>query len=194
LIIRFTSGETPFPEFEVKLCIPEQDAESSMWSVPPPDLVEAEQMFDFGAGRLGFTGKDDEAWLTSLLAKSGDKVIHVLSTDTEGGYPTPSPWISQKLQTLPLNTSLTATHLQKAFHHARLIKTAQEITYIREACRITSGAHEIVMRELGRYAARREAKGAEVAKRDGKEGLGEWEIESEGDAEAVFVAACRRAG
>lgn len=194
VIIRFTSGENPFPEFDVKLCIPEQDAESSMWSVPPPDIAEAGQMFDFDAGELGFTGKDDEAWLTALLEKSGDKVIHVLSTTSEGGYPTPSPWITQILQTIPPTIHLTASHLQKAFHHARLIKTAQEITYIREACRITSGAHEIVMRELGKFAARREAKGAEVAKRDGKEGLAEWEIESEGDAEAVFVAACRRAG
>jgi Xaa-Pro dipeptidase len=194
LIIRFTANETPCPEFEAKLCIPEADAESSMWSVPPPDLKEAERMFDFDATELGFTGKDDQAWFTALLNRPGDKLVHVLATASEGGYPVPSPWIIEKLASLSTSTNVTADHLQKAFHHARLIKTPQEISYIREACRITSGAHEIVMRELGKFAATREGKAAQAGKRDGKEALSEWEIESEGDAEAVFVAACRRAG
>lgn len=168
-----------------------------MWSIPPPGLDEAEQMLDFDANQLGFTGKDDEAWLTMLLETSEKKIVHVLSMSSDGSYPTLSSWMTEKLDALPNNTQLTASYLQQAFHHARLIKTEQEISFIREACRITSGAHEIVMRELGKYAARREGKGKDaeaVGKRDGKEGLSEWEIESEGDAEAVFVAACRRAG
>lgn len=150
-------------------------------------------MFDFDARELGFTGKDDQAWFTTLLNRPGDKLVHVLST-SESGYPVPSPWIIEKLASLSTSTNVTADYLQKAFHHARLIKTPQEISYIREACRITSGAHEIVMRELGKFAARREGKAAQAGRRDGTEALSEWEIESEGDAEAVFVAACRRAG
>lgn len=48
------------------------------------------------------------------------------------------------------------------------------------------------MRELGRFA--NDKAGIDFKERSGRELLSEWKIESEGDAEAVFVAACRRAG
>jgi Xaa-Pro dipeptidase len=195
LIVRFTaSDKTDSPSFDVKLCIPEEDAESSMWSVPPPSLKQAKDMFDFDASELGFTGVDDQAWWGSLVNSSQDQVVHVLSTVADGSYPVMAQWMTSAFnQTSKIK--VTADHLQRAFHYARLIKTEQEISYIREACRITSGAHEIVMRELGKFAARRQDKAhGGASRRDGKEGLSEWEIESEGDAEAVFVAACRRAG
>ena len=86
--------------------------------------------------------------------------------------------------------------LREALHIARMIKTDYEIELIREANWISSGAHEVLMRELGRYAKKRsEAAGSGKEKeRSGKEGITEWEVESEGDAEALFVASCRRMG
>lgn len=169
-----------------------------MWSIPPPNLKQAEQMFDFDVQELGFTGADDVTWMESLVTQDSTKetLLHVLSAPTDDtylSYPTPPGWILNKIASLPSTTRITSQYLQKAFHHARLIKTEQEISYIREACRITSGAHEVVMRELGKFAMGRERKSVR-ADRTGKEALNEWEIESEGDAEAVFVAACRRAG
>lgn len=85
-------------------------------------------------------------------------------------------------------------YLLKALHLARLTKTTAEIELIREACRISSGAHEVVMRELGRYAKKRALGDIPKQERTGKEAPRDWEVESEGDAEAVFVAACRRSG
>jgi Xaa-Pro dipeptidase len=165
-----------------------------MWSVPPPNLDQAKDMFDFEANELGFTGTDDQALWNSLVSGSEDKTVHVLSTTTaDGTYPSFPEWMTTALSKSS-NIQITADHLQRAFHYARLIKTDEEISYIREACRITSGAHEVVMRELGKFAKRRQGEASDVGRRDGKEGLSEWEIESEGDAEAVFVAACRRAG
>lgn len=80
-----------------------------------------------------------------------------------------------------------------------MIKTEYEIELIREANRISSGAHEVLMRELGRYAKRRADAGStgsngKEKERSGKEGITEWEVESEGDAEALFLASCRRMG
>jgi Xaa-Pro dipeptidase len=169
-----------------------------MWSIPPPNLKQAEQMFDFTVAELGFTDVDDVAWMESLAAQNSTKetLLHVLSAPADAtylSYPTLPGWILNKIASLPRTIRVTSRFLQKAFHHARLIKTEQEISYIREACRITSGAHEVVMRELGKFATGRESKLVR-AERNGKEVLSEWEIESEGDAEAVFVAACRRAG
>lgn len=165
-----------------------------MWSVPPPSLDQAKDMYDFDAGELGYTGTDDQAWWDSLVNGSEGKVVHVLSTVADGTHPSFAEWMTTAFAKSS-NIKITADHLQRAFHYARLIKTDQEISYIREACRITSGAHEVVMRELGKFASSRQEKAsAGAGRRDGKEGLSEWEIESEGDAEAVFVAACRRAG
>ena len=83
--------------------------------------------------------------------------------------------------------------LLSALHRARLIKIEYEITQIRKANEISSRAHEVVMRLLGR--AVRNA----IVKEPGA-GVerpllpGEWLIEKEAEAEAVFVASCRREG
>lgn len=63
-----------------------------------------------------------------------------------------------------------------------------------KACRVTSDAHEVVMRELGRFAGGQGAASGKGGKRDGGMAVNEWEIEGEGDAEAIFVAVCRREG
>ena len=113
-----------------------------------------------------------------------DLVLHTLPTTTE--YPALPPAI----QTL----GVTTEHLLTALHIARLTKDEAEIDLIRVANRISSAAHEMLMHELGRFSLRRADKAFTARQRTGKEGVTEWEVESEGDAEAVFVAACRRSG
>jgi Xaa-Pro dipeptidase len=180
------------------LLIPAEDPDVSLWSVPPPTLDIARDQFDFDDIR--HTPTTDESWLeeitgASVVSHTSEITLHTFSTEE---YTYPAAPDAVKSVNLFRRSS---EHLQRALHRARLTKTPKEIEYIREACRISSGAHEVVMRELGKFARRRavgaDAKAAfEVGglTRSGKEGLSEWEIESEGDAEAVFVACCRRSG
>jgi Xaa-Pro dipeptidase len=139
-----------------------------MWSVAPLSLDEAR-----------VTIESDQISLISDLdaAMKGLEVIHVLPHTLE--YP-PLP---------PLQTTSEDRYLLEALHRARLVKDEEEIELIREANRISSGAHEVLMRELGRYAQKRRVK-----ERNGKAGIIDWEVESETDAEALFVATCKRAG
>jgi Xaa-Pro dipeptidase len=83
--------------------------------------------------------------------------------------------------------------LLDAVQRARLIKDAHELSLIRKANAISSRAHETVMRVLG--AAVRAGKAGTGAGAEGRAMLpGEWMIEREEEAEAIFVATCRRAG
>ncbi|KAJ7905451.1 metallopeptidase family M24-domain-containing protein [Mycena olivaceomarginata] len=89
--------------------------------------------------------------------------------------------------------AVTDFYLLSALHRARLIKDDHEVSLIRKACDISSRAHEVVMRVLGAAV-----KGGIVA----GPGAGvdrpllpsEWLIEREAEAEALFVASCRREG
>ena len=144
-------------------------------------MAEAEASFDSDAIR-------HTSALGETLKGSGVQLLHTLPMTTM--YP-PLPQ-----EVLGKNTVFESTteHLLTALHIARLTKTEMEIELIREANRISSGAHETLMRELGWYAARRARGAMDKEARTGKESLGDWEVESEADAEAVFVAACRRVG
>lgn len=83
--------------------------------------------------------------------------------------------------------------LLSALHRTRLIKDAYEIELIRKANGISSRAHEVVMRVLGKAVKEKEWGGRGVGER--KVVLpGEWLIEKEAEAEAIFVASCRREG
>ena len=153
-----------------------------MWSIPPPTLEEARQRFDSDA--ISYTSV-----LKDTLKSTGCDVLHILPDTTD--YPALPGDVLDTFGVQP-----TTDHLLEALQIARLTKDEAEIDLIREANRISSGAHEMLMRELGKHANRREVSLVEGTHktRTGKEALVEWEIESEGDAEAVFVAACRRAG
>jgi Xaa-Pro dipeptidase len=165
-----------------------------MWSVAPPTVDQARARFDSDS-------IDHTTELVHVLDKamgSGELTLHTLPMTME--YP---PFPSALTDILsPTTTSNnrkmkhSTEHLLEALHIARLVKTEEEIGLIREANRITSAAHEVLMRELGRYADGRAGKAVRggTRVRDGKEGVREWEVESEGDAEALFVAACRRQG
>jgi len=172
LFITFTSTS----DIRHHLFIPPADPLVTMWSVAPPNLEEARAKFD----------SDDIQYTTALEAQISkfSGTIHTLPATME--FPSlPSSLKSKK-----------DDELRTALHIARMVKTDYEIELIREANRISSGAHEVLMRELGRYAKKRlsASDSGGDKERTGKEGIMEWEVESEGDAEALFVATCRRMG
>lgn len=88
---------------------------------------------------------------------------------------------------------ITDGYLLNALHQARLIKTSDELQLIKKANEISSRAHETVMRVLGAAVrgAITKAKGAGETR---PLLPGEWLIEKEAEAEAIFVASCRREG
>lgn len=179
----FTSAS----DFTHQLFIPPNEAADLMWSVGRPTLEEVKERYESDAYR------------------SSADLEEVISGFTGQLYTLP---ITVNFPPLPsvVNTALSASkvshnadNLYRALHIARLTKTEYEIDILREANRIGSNSHEVLMRELGRNAAKRStsavhANGATTKGRTGKELVPEWEIESEGDAEAVFLAACRRMG
>lgn len=181
VLITFSADESSIRH---TLYIPHADPLVTMWSVAPPTLDEAKGKFE----------SDEITYTTDLdqHLSSVDGTLFTLPLTTE--YPA----LPSCAQPIISKGSKHETHtLRRALHRARLVKTEYEVELIREANRISSGAHEVLMRELGRYAKKREVAGDQASsskERSGKEGLSEWEVESEGDAEAVFVAACRRMG
>lgn len=155
-----------------------------MWSVAPPTLEDAVECYDAGSVK---PTTEIEASLSALSPAT----LHTLPVTTE--YP-PLPVAVTNF--LGKASSHQTETVREAFHLARLTKTEGEIELMRRANAITSGAHETLMIELGRFAAQR-AKGpvaAATKTRTGQESVMSWEVESEADAEALFVAACRRMG
>ncbi|WVQ95807.1 hypothetical protein IAU59_002906 [Kwoniella sp. CBS 9459] len=175
--------------FSHNLFIPPEDPAETMWSVPPPSLSEAEATFDSDEIRYttGLPSFLEDAVKYAKSTNQAELVLHTLPRSME--YPA----LSTALDSVK-GISQNTEYLFKALHIARMVKDEQEISLIKRANEISSGAHEVVMRELGRFASKREQKKVDGATRHGNEGLTQWEIESEGDAEAVFVAACRRMG
>ena len=110
-----------------------------------------------------------------------DAILHCLPNTME--FPALPVDITKTFQ------SPCTEYLITALQTARLTKDEYEINLIRKANEISSAAHETLMRELGRYA-----NGRRKHQRKLGDGIAEWEVESEGDAEALFVASCKRAG
>ncbi|KAJ7273672.1 prolidase [Mycena haematopus] len=172
----------------VELFIPEANLADMMWSVPPPSLAAAQETHD--VTRVNNTSALPAA-IDNLLKALPNALFHVL--------PRSSPVLPAVLEEYlaPIlaheGGAVTDFYLLSALHSARLIKDEHEISLIRKACDISSRAHEVVMRVLGAAV-----KGAIVA------GPGatvdrpllpsEWLIEKEAEAEAIFVASCRREG
>ena len=94
---------------------------------------------------------------------------------------------------LAANVHVTADFLLSALHRARLIKDAEEIELIRRANQISSRAHETVMRVLGQ-GVQEQIKRGKGAGTDRPLLPSEWLIQKEYEAEALFVASCRREG
>lgn len=200
----------------IKLYIPEPSLAVSMWSGPQTTIAQAASQAGLDAEtEVEYMGEYGGAY--DLIEDMNDKIeedepvqLHVLpypGVDDEEMGPLDYP-VSEVIRSFtvelegPGMSCFTSKYLLDALQRARLTKTPIEIERIREANRITSAAHEIVMRELGRFARRRAGSSededaptaASTVARKAVESLSEWEIESEADAEAVFVAACRRAG
>lgn len=154
-----------------------------MWSPPPPTIEAAtasHPTLDVVAYTLTLSNVFE-----SLLNAHPDAVLHTLPSDSASPFPRLNPSLSQ------LNTPRSSDHLLPAMHQARLIKTPHEIELIRKANAISSRAHETIMRLLGKFAKEDILGGSE----EGKLSMpGDWRIEREAEAEAVFVASCRREG
>ncbi|KAE8542458.1 hypothetical protein D1P53_001237 [Cryptococcus gattii VGV] len=187
LAVFFSLPSTPSSSsvIEHHLFIPAADPAETMWSVAPPTLEVAKQVYD--SDNITFSDNMPGVLVSAVKSGNGEVVLHVLPRTME--YPA-LPEVIDQIPGLRLESS----YLFKALHIARLTKDEYEIDLIRQANRISSAAHEVVMRELGRFASTREKGGRDLKERTGKEAVREWEIESERDAEAVFVATCKRMG
>lgn len=166
------------PKFTSTLFIPPVSEDVIMWSVSPPSLEMAKNVYD--ATTIQHTTDLPKA-LQSLPQGS---VIHVLPTSSL--YPSIPSGIAEVLGT----KKPSDTVLLPALQEARITKTPEEIELIRKANAISSRAHECVMRTLGV---------AVQSKIDeGKAGVvkvpSQWMVKSEAEAEALFVASCRREG
>lgn len=154
-----------------------------MWSIPPPSIEEASQTHD--ASRVAYLADLTEALLNFGKAFP-DAIFHTL--------PIGSPLFPEiKGDISKLKLSPTDQYLLPALHQARLIKSEYEITQIRKANEISSRAHEVVMRTLGR-AVKGHIQREPGAAIERPLLPGEWLIEKEAEAEAIFVASCRREG
>ncbi|KAL4076616.1 metallopeptidase family M24-domain-containing protein [Scleroderma yunnanense] len=181
-----------------RLYIPKPTLEDLMWSPAPPSIFEALAAYDVDA--VCHTAELSDH-LKSLPA---DALVHILPRTDE--FPCVHKSVARDSPVLAALDELrsrgeksenegtvTEEYLLTALHQTRLIKDAFEISLIRRANHISSRAHEVVMRVLGLAVQRKIEGDNEPA--SGRPLLpGEWLIATEAEAEAVFVASCRREG
>lgn len=170
-----------------------------MWSVPPPTVDVAASTHDVTSVKLS---TDFSAVLEETLRAYPEALIHTLPHSSLGGATLPLfPLIPQGfrdvittvLGNVAADSKVTHEYLLSALHQARLTKDAYEIEEIRKANEVSSRAHEMVMRVLGLGV--KNLKEGKITKVEGRPLLpGEWLIEQESEAEALFVASCRREG
>jgi Xaa-Pro dipeptidase len=169
------------------LFIPKAELEDMMWSVPPPSLKEAKQTYDV-------TTVEHPAALPAaidtLLKTLPGALFHTLPRNSPLFPDLPAEYTQRVLDA---DGAVTDAYLLSALHHARLVKDAYEIAAIKHANEISSRAHEVVMRVLGK-AVKGKIEAGDGAGVDRPLLPGEWLIEKEAEAEAIFVASCRREG
>lgn len=183
----------------VQLFIPPISPEDVMWSVPPPTTEVAASTHDVTSVKHT---TDFAAVLEETLRAYPDALVHVLPHSTLRGATLPlfpilpqgfRDIITVTLGNVAAETKVTDAHLLSAIHQARLTKDSYEIAEIRRANAISSRAHETVMRVLGLGV--KHLQEGKVVKAQGRPLLpSEWLIEKEAEAEALFVASCRREG
>lgn len=154
-----------------------------LWSPAPPTLLEARDMY--AVDEIEHPPK----LVTAILQLPQGTIIHLLpetdqfpniaSSELDG--------LKEALQSAPAKTT---EYLLPALHRTRLTKDPYEIAMIRKANDISSRAHEVIMRVLGLAVS------GKIGKQSSHTPLlpGEWLIEKEAEAEAIFVASCRREG
>lgn len=172
----------------VKLLIPEIDAADLMWSVPPPTIKEATQMFDVTS--IEHSSKLQSA-IDSLLLSHPEAVFHTLPRNSPLFPVLPEEYMTTIVASE--THTITDAYLLSSLHATRLIKDEIEIAMLRRANDISSRAHETVMRVLGKAVQGKilQEQGAGI---DRPLLPGEWLIEKEAEAEAIFIASCRREG
>lgn len=172
----------------VELFIPKAQLADIMWSVPPPSLEEASEKHD--VSRVAHPEQLPEA-IASLLKSFPGCLFHTLPKASPL-FPALSEGLTQPILATE-GGAVTDAYLLSALHHARLTKDPDEIAEIRKANEISSRAHEVVMRVLGQ-AVKGKLQAGPGAGVDRPLLPGEWLIEKEAEAEAIFVASCRREG
>ncbi|KAF5338816.1 hypothetical protein D9758_012049 [Tetrapyrgos nigripes] len=191
LLFAYQEGTSFSQKPSMELFIPEISHDDLLWSVPPPTLEAAKQTHDV-------THIDHSAALPAaiqtLIKAFPDALFHTLPRNSPL-----FPRISEDHVQLILSpdnkekVGITDLYLLPALHRARLIKDEDEIALIRKANQISSRAHETVMRVLG-LAVKGGIQPGTGAGVDRPLLPGEWLIEREAEAEAIFVASCRREG
>lgn len=183
----------------IQLFIPPISPEDVMWSVPPPTLDVAASTHDVTSVKQT---TDLALALEETLRAYPDALIHVFPQSSLGGATLPlfpilaqgfRDIITMALGNVAAEQKVTDEYLLSALHKARLTKDVYEIAEIRKANEVSSRAHETVMRVLGMGV--KNLKEGRIIKIEGRPLLpAEWLIEKEGEAEALFVASCRREG
>ncbi|RPD58226.1 Creatinase/aminopeptidase [Lentinus tigrinus ALCF2SS1-7] len=186
LLLTFQNGTSLESKPSSHLFIPKAELADLMWSVPPPSLEEATATHD--VTRVDHPAALPEA-IHELIKAFPGAIVHTLPASHL--FPTiPSQYTGEFLSG---NVHLTEDYLLPALHLARLTKDAEEIALIRRANEISSRAHEVVMRVLGQgvrgLVTRGKGAGTERPLLPS-----EWLIQKEAEAEALFVASCRREG
>ena len=159
-----------------------------MWSVPPPSLEAARQICD--ATNIDYTAALSAA-IESIIKSLPGALYHTLPRNSSLFPVLPAEYTQQVLSS---DGAVTDLYLLSALHRTRLTKDVDEIAAIKHANEISSRAHEVVMRVLGKAVKGKIE--TEAGKGKVKRPLlpGEWLIEKEAEAEAIFVASCRREG
>lgn len=161
-----------------------------MWSVPPPSLTAAAEIHD--VTRVDYPSALPSA-IDILIKALPGALFHTLPRGSPLFPTLPEEYTQPILAQDNEGGAVTDLYLLSALQRARLTKDDYEISQIKRANEISSRAHEVVMRVLGKAVKGGIVKGAGAGV-DRPLLPGEWLIEKEAEAEAVFVASCRRDG
>lgn len=172
----------------VDLFIPKAELADLMWSVPPPTLEEAAKTHDVTTVLHPSSLVSQFEALTKALP---DALVHTLPRDVPQFPQLPEKYLQPILKGSDIG--ITDMYLLSALQSTRLIKDEDEISLIKHANQISSRAHEVVMRVLGKAVQGKIEIGPDAGV-DRPLLPGEWLIEKEAEAEALFVASCRREG
>ncbi|GLB37136.1 putative aminopeptidase P, N-terminal domain [Lyophyllum shimeji] len=187
LLAAYQPGTSLDQKPSIDLFIPEANEADIMWSVPPPSAATAAATHD--VTRVDHPPAISET-LTTLLAALPGALVHTLPRASPLFPAIPDEYLAPALTRE--SAAVTDLYLLPALHNARLLKDVHEIEAIRHANAISSRAHEVVMRVLGQAVKGGLRSGASAGDRPFLPG--EWLIEKEAEAEAIFIASCRREG
>ncbi|KAI0693061.1 Creatinase/aminopeptidase [Cytidiella melzeri] len=185
LLVTYKSGTSFANNPSIQLFIPGIEPADIMWSVPPPTVDEAVKTHE--ATHIAHPSVLSDA-INDIIKAYPDATFHILPR----GSPL-FPALSEDYLGLVRNAPISDKYLLPALHQARLTKDVAEVAEIKRANEISSRAHETVMRVLGQGVKGliKQGQGAGVTR---PLLPGEWLIEKEAEAEALFVASCRREG